>query len=207
MSVASVVLFASVYALACAMPGPTLVALIARVVGRGTAGILPFCLGLVIGDLTWLCCAAFGLAALAALFQPLFLVVRYLGAAYLLFLAWKMWTRPEPAPGEVAPAGMADAGALRMLGGGLALALGNPKTMLFYLAVLPSVLAVTRLHVAGFMEIALVLVVVYSLVLTGYVLLAARLRRLVRDQRAVRVMNRTSGAVIAGAAVAVVVRA
>jgi threonine/homoserine/homoserine lactone efflux protein len=57
------------------------------------------------------------------------------------------------------------------------------------------------------MEIALVLVVVYSLVLTGYVLLAARLRRLVRDQRAVRVMNRTSGAVMAGAAVAVVVRA
>jgi threonine/homoserine/homoserine lactone efflux protein len=199
----AVLTFAGIFAGACASPGPTVVALVSRVIGRGTVGVPSFCAGLMLGDMVWLACALFGLSALASLFQPAFLAIRYLGAAYLLFLAWRMWTAPAPPPREAA----ADAAAptrSRSLFGGLALALGNPKTMLFYLALLPSLVPIATMdRVTGFAELGATVLVVYSVVLTSYVVMAARARRLFQSRRAVRLMNRTTGTIMAGAAAAV----
>jgi threonine/homoserine/homoserine lactone efflux protein len=196
-------IFAAAYALACAFPGPTVTALVARVIGKGTQGAPAFCLGLLVGDLVWVACAVFGLALLAALFQPVFVVIRYLGAAYLLFLAWKLWIAPAVEPGE---ARAASGEGIRLFLGGLALTMGNPKTMLFYLALLPTLVDLSHVSAGGFVEIALAVAAIYSLVLTGYVLLAARARRAFRSSRAMKIVNRLTGGVMAGAAVAVVAR-
>jgi threonine/homoserine/homoserine lactone efflux protein len=203
MSLHSLLIFAATYALACAFPGPTVTALVARVMGKGTRGAPAFCLGLLIGDLIWVASAVFGLALLAALFQPVFVAIRYLGAAYLLFLAWKLWTAPVTAPEESRAGG---GEGIKLFLGGLALTMGNPKTMLFYLALLPTLVDLSHVTAGGFVEIALAVSVIYSLVLTGYVLLAARARRAFRSSRAMRIMNRVTGGVMAGAAVAVVTR-
>jgi threonine/homoserine/homoserine lactone efflux protein len=92
----------------------------------------------------------------------------------------------------------------RSLFGGVALALGNPKTMLFYLALLPSLVPIATMdRVAGFAELGATVLVIYGVVLTLYVVMATRARRLFRNRRAVRLMNRTTGTVMAGAAAAV----
>jgi threonine/homoserine/homoserine lactone efflux protein len=199
MDIASLMAFALIFGVACASPGPTIAALVARVLGRGTAGMPAFCLGLLLGDLVWLACAAFGLAVVASLFQPVFLAIKYLGAAYLLFLAWKLWTAPAAAPTD---ARLVKGEGIRLFFGGLVLALGNPKTMLFYLALLPTIIALANLSWLGFAELAGIVAVVYSVVLCGYVLLAVRARRLFRSARAMRIVNRTTGTAMAGAAVA-----
>jgi len=203
MDLHSLLIFAATYALACAFPGPTVTALVARVMGKGTRGAPAFCLGLLMGDLIWVACAVFGLALLAALFQPVFVVIRYLGAAYLLFLAWKLWTAPATEPGESHPAG---GEGIKLFLGGLALTMGNPKTMLFYLALLPTLVDLSHVTTGGFVEIVLVVSTIYSLVLTGYVLLAARARRAFRNSRAMRIVNRLTGGAMAGAAIMVVTR-
>jgi threonine/homoserine/homoserine lactone efflux protein len=199
----ALLVFAATYALACAFPGPTVTALVARVMGKGTQGAPAFCLGLLVGDLIWVACAVFGLALLAALFQPVFVVIRYLGAAYLLFLAWRLWTAPATEPGQSRAAG---GEGIKLFLGGLALTMGNPKTMLFYLALLPTLVDLSHVTESGFIEIAIVVSAIYSLVLTGYVLLAARARRAFRSSRAMRLVNRVTGGVMAGAAVAVATR-
>jgi threonine/homoserine/homoserine lactone efflux protein len=203
MDISSLAAFALIFGVACASPGPTVAALVARVLSRGTAGMPAFCLGLLLGDLAWLACAAFGLAVVASLFQPVFLAIKYLGAAYLLFLAWKLWTAPAVAPTD---ARLLKGEGIRLFFGGLALALGNPKTMLFYLALLPTIIALANLSWLGFAELAGIVTGVYSAVLCGYVLLAARARRLFRSTRAMRIVNRTTGTAMAGAAVAVAAR-
>jgi threonine/homoserine/homoserine lactone efflux protein len=195
--------FAAIFAIAAASPGPAVAAVLARVMAKGTAGISFFIAGLLLGDLVWLSCAVFGLAALAALFQPLFLALKYLGAAYLLYLAWKLWTAPPAAPVAAEP--VRGSGWSLFLPG-LLLAMGNPKTMLFYLAVLPTVIDLAQLTPLGFAEIAAIIAVLFVVIFGGYVLLAAQARRLFTSARSVRIVNRTSGLAMAGAAAAIVVR-
>jgi threonine/homoserine/homoserine lactone efflux protein len=194
--------FALVLMVAVISPGPAIAALVARIMARGTEGIAAFCAGLVLGDLIWLCCAMFGLAALAALFQPVFLIVKYCGAAYLLFLAWKLW-RDSGAPVKAEPV---RGQGLQLFGAALLLSLGNPKIMLFYLALMPTLIDLTRLTVADMAELAAIVALVVSVVLAGYVVLAAHARRMFTSPRALRTVNRTAGVAMAGAAAAIVAR-
>jgi threonine/homoserine/homoserine lactone efflux protein len=172
------------------------------VLGRGLAGAPAFCAGLLFSDIAWLTAAVLGLAVLAETVQPVFVALKYLGAAYLLYLAWKLWRAPgggvtaPPLPGE----------GLRLFLGGLAVGSGNPKTMLFYLALLPSVLPLEAVTVSDYAALVATQIVVYGAVLIAYVLLAARARAAFASSRAMRYVNRLTGAVMAGAAVAVATR-
>ena len=94
MDVAALVLFASTLLLAAASPGPGVAALVARVVGRGARGAGAFAAGLILGDLVWLAVAILGLAVVAQTFHEVFLVIKYAGAGYLAYLAYRMWTAP-----------------------------------------------------------------------------------------------------------------
>ena len=203
MDLASLLVFAGVFAIACASPGPAITVLIARVIGRGSKGTLPFCLGLLTGDLVWLACAAFGLAALAETFHPVFIAIKYLGVAYLLYLAWRLWTAPTASPTTTKK--MPDRRAKHFLGG-LAVTMGNPKTMLFYLSLLPTIISLSGLTWFGFLEMAAIVTLVYATVLGLYVALAVRARRLFSSGRAMKLINRGTGAMIAGAAAVVATR-
>jgi threonine/homoserine/homoserine lactone efflux protein len=203
MDLATLFAFAAIFAVACASPGPTIAALIARVLGRGLAGAPAFCAGLLIGDLVWLAAACFGLAVVAQTMQPVFAALKYAGAAYLLWLAWKLWTAPAAPASDMPPV---RGEGIRLLAVGLAIALGNPKTMLFYLALLPTLIDLADLPVSGFLALGAVVAAVYAAVLFAYVTLAARARRLFRSARAMQAVNRSTATVMAGAAVAVATR-
>jgi threonine/homoserine/homoserine lactone efflux protein len=78
--------------------------------------------------------------------------------------------------------------------------------MVFYLALLPNLIDLQAVDLLGYTELVVVTLVVLTLVDGSYVLLAARARRLFKSARAVRLLNRTSGALLGGAAVAVAAR-
>ena len=204
MTLSGLLIFAAAYVMATASPGPGVAAVLARVLARGTPGMPGFIAGFVLGDLTWFSIAATGLAVLAQTFAALFLAIKYAGAAYLLFLAWKLWTSPANAVelGQDAPTEGGD----RLFVAGLALTLSNPKVIVFFLALLPTVVHLDTLSLAGFVEIAALIVVILSAVLACYVTAAARARRLFTSPRAVRRLNRGTGIVMAGAAVTVATR-
>ena len=82
------------YLLAVATPGPAVAAVLARSLTHGMRGAPAFIAGFLIGDLIWFAGASAGLAALAQSAQTVFLVVRYAGAVYLLYLAYRLWTAP-----------------------------------------------------------------------------------------------------------------
>lgn len=203
MDLAGLLLFAAAYVVATASPGPGVAAVVARVLARGPRGAPAFIAGFVAGDLLWFGLAATGLAVLAQAFAAVFLAIKWAGAAYLLYLAWKLWTAParpvEDTKAEAAPS--AEGG--RLFLAGLALTLGNPKVIVFFLALLPTVVDLDRLTPAGFAEIAALIAVILSAVLAGYAAAAARARRLLSSPRALRLVNRGTGAVMAGAAVTV----
>jgi threonine/homoserine/homoserine lactone efflux protein len=210
-SLYGLLIFSSVYLLAVATPGPGVAAVIARSLARGTQGAIAFIAGFLIGDLIWFAVAATGLAALAQTARVVFVVIKYAGALYLLYLAYRLWTAP---PAKVTDetnsieTGPVDTGQkpFQLFLGSLALTLANPKTAIFFLALLPTVVRLEELTVAGFLEIVAVISLGLPLVLGGYVVLAARARRIFKSERAVRNINRGTGAAMACAAVAVATR-
>ena len=206
MSLYGLLVFSAVYMLAVASPGPGVAAVIARSLAKGTRGAPAFIAGFLVGDLIWFAFAATGLAALAQSAQAVFVVVKYAGAAYLLYLAYKLWTAPAVPVSDEVPEMEEGQKPLQLFLGTLALTLANPKTMVFFLALLPTVVALEKLTLLGFAEMVVAISILLPTTLGAYVLLAARARRIFKSATAVRRINRGTGAAMACAAVAVATR-
>jgi threonine/homoserine/homoserine lactone efflux protein len=200
---ASLLIFAGALAVAAGSPGPSIAALVARVLAKGWRDVLPFLAAMWIGEAIWLSLAVFGLAVVAQSFHMLFAVIKYLGVAYLLYLAWKMWAAPAAA-GDAALPGERSAGKLFLAG--MAVTLGNPKIMVFYLALLPTIIDLTRVSALGWAELTVTMLAVLMAVDMAWVLLAAQARRFLRSAPAMRAANRAGAAMMAGAAAAIAAR-
>ncbi len=197
----SLLVFAGALVVAAASPGPGIAAIVARVLGRGMRGAVAFTAGVALGDVVWLTIAILGLSALAQTFHAVFLAIKYAGVAYLLHLAWKLWTAPVAARAVAADA--SDVKPLRLFLGGLAVTMGNPKVMVFYLALLPNIIDLAHVTPAGWLALSSVTLSVLACVFGAYVGLAARMRRLFASPRALRLLNRATGAMMASAAAAI----
>jgi threonine/homoserine/homoserine lactone efflux protein len=193
--------FCAVYLLAVAAPGPGVAAVIARSLTHGMRGAPTFIAGFLVGDLIWFAAATAGLAALAQTAQTMFLVVRYAGAVYLLYLAYRLWTAP-PRPLEVGDSRVPQR-PLRLFLGSLWLTLGNPKPMIFFVALLPTVVHLRALAVEDYLLIAFAITVILPLVLGAYALAASRARRFFQKPESIRLLNRGAGTAMAGAALLV----
>lgn len=198
MSLSNALVFTLTLLLAAMTPGPGITAIVARVLGRGAGGALMFGFGMAIGDVVWLSCAVGGLAALAKTFNTVFLVVKWIGIAYLLYTAVKTWRAPAMAQDVAAKTARERPASL--FAAGLAVTLGNPKVMVFYLALLPAVLDLSQVGVLGYTELVAITLAVLAVVFSVYVLLAARARRLFTSPVAVRRVNRGSAVAMTGTA-------
>jgi threonine/homoserine/homoserine lactone efflux protein len=198
----SLLLFAAVYFAAVATPGPGVAALVARVLGQGLKGVTPFIAGYFVGDLIWLSLAATGLTVIAKIFAGIFVVIKLAGAAYLLYLAWRMATAPAVVGASPSPASRG----WRAFLSSLSLTLGNPKVMVFFLSIMPLVVDVRTLTLPAFVELAVVSAIVIFSTLAAYALAANRARAFLSSTRAVRFIHRAAGGLMAGAAVAVAAR-
>lgn len=197
--------FCAVYFAGVATPGPGVAAVIARGLARGSDGAPVFIAGFVVGDLIWFTAAAMGLSALAQSAHTVFLAAKYAGAAYLLFLAYKLWSTPPKPLADYDPQSV-DQTPWKLFMGSLTLTLGNPKPMVFFIALLPTVVPLETLKFDGYLEIAAAIAVILPTILAAYVMVAARARRVFRSARANQMINRGSGTLMAAAAVAVAAR-
>ena len=203
MSLSALLIFAAALFVAAGSPGPSVAALVARVMTKGLAGVFPFLLAMWVGEGIWLTLAVFGLAYVAQTFHLAFVALKWVGVAYLAWLAWKMWT----APVEVAEGDMPKADTpLRLFLAGMAVTLGNPKIMMFYLALLPTIIDLASVTLVGWAELTLTMVVVLMAIDLSWALAAAQARRLLKSPRAVRIANRISAGTMAGAAAAIAAR-
>ncbi|CAE6717394.1 Homoserine/homoserine lactone efflux protein [Paraburkholderia nemoris] len=203
MSLSALLVFALALIIAAGTPGPSIAALVARVLTNGFRDVLPFLAAMWLGEALWLTCAVAGLAVIARSFGMVFIVLKFAGVAYLLFLAWKMWRAPADVQGSDLPSGQSP---WRMFVAGLLVTLGNPKIMMFYLALLPTIIDLSRIGTVAWFELTLTMLIVLMAVDFGWALLASRARKLLNTRRAVKFTNRASATVMAGVAAAIATR-
>ena len=170
----TLLLFAGATLLLLALPGPSVLYVVARTVEQGRAAGLVSVLGLETGALIHVGAAAAGVSALVASSPGAFAALRYGGAAYLLWLAARTLLRARGS----SPAAAAPASRVQLFRDGVMVDLLNPKTALFFLAFLPGFVRVDAGPVA---------VQVLLLGLVFVALAAAHRRRLrARDGAAAR---------------------
>jgi len=174
-------------------PGPGVFATVSKALSSGFRQTLPVVAGIVVGDLIFLLFAITGLSAIAETFGTLFLLIRYLGAAYLIWLGTRLW---HTLPSIFKPSGLSPSSAWQSFLTGLSITLGNPKVILFYLGFLPTFVDLKHLSGTEIGTVMLVVSLVLGFVMLSYALAASRARELFRSQSAQRNMYKTAGSVM-----------
>ncbi|HEY0821051.1 MAG TPA: LysE family transporter [Rhizobacter sp.] len=190
-------------------PGAGAVAAMSAGLNHGFARGYFMTLGLVLGIWTQVLVVGLGLGALIATSSLAFAIVKWLGVAYLVYLGIKQWRMPaEPLVAEVDGAAVAVPRRTLVLRGWMVNAV-NPKGTVFLLAVVPQFLDLAQPLALQYGVIAATLGFTDLVVMGVYTLLAARVLRLLKSARQMRLMNRTFGSlfVAAGGVLAFVKRA
>jgi threonine/homoserine/homoserine lactone efflux protein len=187
------------YAIAVAIPGPGILAIVGRALGGGLRNTIPAILGNTLGDLILMTLSAFGLAVVAREMEGLFYAVKLMGAAYLLYLGYRYWTAPV-VEARIMPS-KAHQGFLAQL----LLTLSNPKGLVFFLALMPSVIDLGKLNGLGYLQLISVTLIIIPSIETAYAALAARARMFLTGVTARRRMNKSAAAIMIGAGIGVAV--
>ena len=129
--------FAAASAVLLIIPGPTVLLVVSYALGQGWRTALPMAVGVALGDFTAMTLSMLGLGALLATSATLFTVLKWVGAAYLVYLGIKLWRAGDTL--EAAP--RTDAvSAAKMLGHAWLVTALNPKSITFFVAFLPAFL-------------------------------------------------------------------
>jgi threonine/homoserine/homoserine lactone efflux protein len=199
LSLHSYLIYCGLYAIAIAIPGPGVVAIIARALQSGFRATIPAAIGTAVGDWALMSLSALGLAVLAESMGRLFLVVKLAGATYLFYLGYKYWIAKPESKSSTVVSDSARQGFLSQL----TLTLGNPKAIAFFVALLPSVVDLNHLSFVGYGQLSLATFVLIPGITLAYAGLAARARSFITSPRAQKGINKTAAVVMVAAGIGV----
>ena len=177
-----------------ATPGPVWVALLARAMSGGFGTAWPLAVGVTIGDALWPLVAIFGLTWIVAQFSQFMTVMHWVAA--ITFVVMGVLLIRHAGRGISSDSRLTKPGRLAGFATGVAVVIGNPKAILFYMGVLPGFFDLTRVTAP---DIAAIIALSVAIPLTGNLLLAAsidRARRLLTSPAALRRMNVVAGALM-----------
>lgn len=193
--------YALAYAVMVVSPGPFVAAIAARSAAFGFQAGISMAIGAWVAEKIWILAAIFGLALIAAHYASILVVLKFVGAAWLIWLGVKLIlgrsavmapdgaVRPEPFWRGVATGAMIN--------------LGNPKAALFFMALFPGFFDVSAMT---WVDAVLIIAVSAPIGLgsdLSYAWLAARARAMLKDARTARRIDQATGGILSGAGVAI----
>ncbi len=179
-------------------PGPGIFAILARALVNGAGSCLMLALGMIFSDILYLIAACLGLAAIAIHWSEVFTAIRIIGAAYLFYLGYKMWTAPVSAD-EMSNSRVSRSGMAGSFLQGFLISASNPKVILFYIAFLPTFMDLSVLTASDIALASVLTLVALMLGVMSIAVFAARARGFFRSERAMKHLNRSAGSIMASA--------
>jgi homoserine/homoserine lactone efflux protein len=192
-------LFALTEGALCLVPGPAVLLVVAQGLAQGARASIWANLGILTGNTAYFALSAAGLGAVLLASYDVFFAIKWLGAAYLVWLGITAFfgksstlsvaaARERPRP-------------LKMLTHGVVLQLANPKAILFFTAFLPQFIDPAEPLLPQFLILAVTSVVIEFFVLLGYGALAGRAAVAATRPELTRWINRVSGSLLVAAGV------
>lgn len=183
-----------------AIPGPTILLVISYAMSHGRKVASATVAGVALGDFTAMTASMLGLGALLATSAALFTVLKWVGAAYLIYLGIKLWRAPVSERSMDADEGEAiTAKPVRIFLHTYAVTALNPKSIVFFVAFLPQFLDLSQPLFFQMLIFEVTFLVLATLNASLYGLLASMARNTIRKPKVQRIVNRTGGSLMIGA--------
>jgi len=180
-------------------PGPGTFALIARALVSSAWACLPMTLGIIVSDITYLILATLGLASIAENYSSLFTIIRFIGATYLLYLGWKIWTEEVNINFNENENALKKFDWISAFIQGVLISASNPKVILFYIAFLPTFIDLTTLNNA---DVILLSILTFFSLMLGLMFVsigASSMRKYFNSASALKRLNQMAGTIMISA--------
>lgn len=199
-----IALYAFALAVLVFTPGPVVVATIAKTLASGMRSAMPLAAGVSIVDMLWPLLAILGLSALVEANADALQVMRYVGGAILIWMGWRLIARSRAALDTAPDPALIRRSAWQGFLAGALVNLGNPKSIVFFIGILPTIF---HLGEVTWADTAVIVAMSAVVPFIGNVIWAAaahRARRFLSSSLAVRRVNQASGGALmsAGAVIA-----
>ncbi|SFL33337.1 Threonine/homoserine/homoserine lactone efflux protein [Loktanella salsilacus] len=175
-------------------PGPVWVALIARTLSGGFHAAWPLALGVVVGDVLWPLLAILGVSWIVSVYGDFMVVLRWVACAIFILMGYLIIRNADRSIGS--DSRLTRPGMWAGFMAGVAVILGNPKAILFYMGVLPGFFDLTKLirpDIAAICFLSLIVPLIGNLILAYFF---GRARALLRSPAAVRRTNQIAGGLL-----------
>lgn len=193
--------FAAATAVLLVIPGPTILLVMSYALGQGWRTAFPMAVGVALGDFTAMTLSMLGVGVLLAASATVFTALKWVGAAYLVYLGVKLFR----AGGSLNAEPRKDAAsALKMLGHAWLVTALNPKSITFFVAFLPQFLDAKADFWTQMLIFEATFITLAFANALGYALIASRARSVVSNPRAIGLFNKAGGTLLIGAGIATV---
>jgi len=177
-------------------PGPGVFATISRAIASGFKNASILIVGLVIGDIIFLLLAIYCLTFIAQILGEFFILVKYIGGTYLIYLGYKIWIS-KASPREIV--GDNELSWSTNFFSGLLITLGNPKVIIFYLGFLPAFIDLKLLTTFDIIIAITIVSITLASVLLSYAYMATKAKKLLKNRGSIEKLNKISAGVMVSA--------
>ena len=198
------VFFTIAYLLAAGAPGADTMLIVSRTIVGGRASALQYALGIALAKTTMISLAFFGIGALLAGNPQLFVILKTLGAGFLLFMALRLWLA-KPTDASLTTTSKTSSRATSVLGGFL-VGISNPQPLLFYSSIVPMVVAQGLNTFSDLVVLWLIVIIGFALITLFYMSLASVLKRWLDKTANRRILNRAMAIVFVILALVIALR-
>ncbi|WP_026987082.1 LysE family translocator [Fodinicurvata fenggangensis] len=182
------------------IPGPTILLVISHALSRGRHAAGASVAGVVLGDFTAMTASLLGLGALLAASASAFMVLKWIGAAYLVYLGIRLWRSPVAQEQTETPDNPSPKrGSFPVFLHTYTVTALNPKSIVFFIAFLPQFLVSGQPLLAQMAILEATFLVLAAINAAAFALLAAAAREKIKRPRTQRLFNRTGGSLLIGA--------
>ena len=198
------VFFTIAYLLAAGAPGADTMLIVSRTIVGGRSSALQYALGIALAKTTMISLAFFGIGALLAGNPQLFVILKTLGAGFLLFMALRLWLA-KPTDASLTATTKTSSRATSVIGGFL-VGISNPQPLLFYSSIVPVVVAQGLNTLSDLVVLWLIVIIGFALITLFYMSLASVLKRWLDKAANRRILNRAMAIVFVILALVIALR-
>jgi threonine/homoserine/homoserine lactone efflux protein len=198
------IVFMLAFVASAATPGPEIAGLLSRSLSGGMLTSIPLAIGIILGKLFMLTAAIIGLTALVKVLGPMFVILKFCGAAYLVWLGIKKWRNAGRV--LVGNEKTKTVSFVAEIGLGLAMTLSNPIAIVFYMALLPGVINVSGVTLNNYVILCSIIICLMTIIAIGYGIIAEIARKLFSSSNSKRKIDRISGGMMVCAAILIITR-